>query len=441
MTTLILEGSRTALELMALVPKSVLVSEDGWLLSQARLKFTEDRLHQGCWSTDLLRTYAVTKVVLGHEDDNTNLRIGKRLITLGDLKVVCFCQDPDRIPDFRDAGITNIYCPSSMGAKMIASAISPRIRDLIEIPIFGDSPLLGRRVDDIQYGLDAFIVGLVDGQEIVRPEGRFLEKGDHMLIATLGGRPEELQKTIVRKESRLRVFNRITVLIKDSSDVSTSLSEAIYLANVMRTELVILAASEDLVCKCLEPIKACGLRHRTEVADISDLNTIQRILASDGMTTDCLVMSCGDEISERRPFRKWKLHRFLDELDCSILLSKKRQPYFSILSVMDGSEGSKDVLESSFKTAFLSRASMTVLRYIDDLMPNGRDNSVRNLSKLYGVCSNEMLVEGNPTVEFVSLIKSGTVDLAILNWRSMVLREDLIGRAVSKGPVSILFLK
>ncbi|MDD3398257.1 MAG: hypothetical protein PHW93_01475 [Candidatus Methanomethylophilaceae archaeon] len=441
MTMLIMEGGKAALELMALVPKSVLVTCDEDLMAQARLRFTEDRLHLGSWSTDLLRTFTVTEVVLGYEDDSANLRIGRRLITMGDLKVVCFCGDPERIPEFREAGISNIYCPSLIGAKTIASAVNPRIRDLIEIPIFGDSPLLGKKVDDIQYGLDAFVVGLVDGQEIIRPEGRFLEKGDHMLIASLGGKPEELQKTIVRKESRLRVFNRITVLVRDAADISTSLSEAIYLANVMRTELVILAASEDMVCPCQEPIKACGLRHRIEVADISELNDVQNILGTENMATDCLVMSCRDQMFEKRPFRKWRLRRFMDELDCSILLSKKRQPYFSILSVMDGTEESQMALEASFKIAFLSRSSITVLRYVDDLIPNGKENNVRNLSKLYGIWSTDMVVEGNPTVEFVSQIKSGDVDLAILNWRSLVLREDLIGRAVSKGQVSLLFLK
>jgi len=441
MTMLILEGGSTALELMALMPRSVLVTNDECLLEQARERFTEDRSYLGGWSTELLRTHVATQVVVGYEDDSANLRIGKRLISSGGLKVVCFCHDPSRVPEFREAGVNNIYCPSLMGAKLMASAVNPRIRDLIEIPIFGDSPLLGKKVDDIQYSLDAFVVGLIEGQEIIKADGRFLEKGDHMLIVSLGGKPEELQKTIVRKEARLRVFNRITAVVREAADVSGALSEAIYLANVMRAELTVLASSEDLVFACQDPLKACGLRHRIEVHEIPDLLSIQSLLANEELATDCLVMSVGSTMREKRSFRKWKLRRFIDDLDCSVLLSKKRQPYFSIMSVMDGSEESKSVVENSFKTAFLSRCSVTILRYVDELMPNGRENSLRNMAKLYGVWVSEVVVEGNPTIEFVSMVKSGDYDLVLINWRNRILREDLIGRAIIEGQVSLLFMK
>ena len=280
MTLLILEGGITSLQVMELVPRSVLVTKDETLYSIAKDKFSENRLVFGPWQIDLLRKYVVTEVVVGFEDDDRNLQVGEQLLRLGDQKVVCYCQDPSRMEEFHRARIRNIYCPSELGGKMIASSLFPGIRDLIEIPIFGDSPLLGKKIDDIQYGLDAFVAGLVEGEEIFKPEGRLLEKGDHMLIVSLGGRSEELQKTIVRKEARLKVFEKMTVIVLNEADIISTLVEAIYMANLMRSELTVLSSSDELMEGCQSSLKTCGLRYRTMVKEFSDLQSISDIVGN-----------------------------------------------------------------------------------------------------------------------------------------------------------------
>lgn len=441
MTMLIVEGGKTSLEIMALMPLAVLVSEDEELLTAAAERFPDARIHRGPWSTELLREYEVTAVVLGYEEDGANLLIGRRLMASGDLKVACFCQDPTRMPEFREAGIINIYCPSLMGARVVAASLDPRVRDLIEIPIFGDSPLLGKKVDDIQYGVGAMVVGLLDGQEIVRPEGRYLEKGNHMLIATMGVKPESLQKVIVRKEARLRIFRRVLALIRSADELSGALQEAAYLANAMSSDLAIILGDEELVEPTQEALKSYGLRYCLEVADLSSLEAIEERLLEEELGRDCVLMPVWDDMVEKRSFRKWRFRALMDRLDCSFLLSKKRQPYFSTLTLMDGSEEMRGIVESAFKVAFLARASLKVLSQIDDLSSNGEENTVRSMSKLYGVKGIELPVEGNPTVEFVSQLQSGKVDLAVLGWGCRLLREDIVGRAIAKGPVSLLFLR
>lgn len=441
MTLLILEGGITSLQVMDLIPRSVLVTEDKELFLSAKNIFSENRVVFGGWQIDLLRKYVATKVIVGYDDDNRNLQIGVELIHLGDQKVICYCHDSSRMEDFHRAHIHNIYCPSELGAKMIAASINPSIRDLIEIPIFGDSPLLGRKVEDIQYGLDAFVAGLVEGEEIVKLEGRLLEKGDHMLIVSLGGRSEELQKTIVRKEARLKVFEKISVVILNEADVVSTLSEAIYLANLMRSELTVLSSSQELVEKCQSSLKTCGLRYRTVVKEISDLQSISDVVGQDGLETDCLVMKSLLEFKERKSFRKWKLRRFLEDANYSILLSKKKQPYFSMLALMDGCENAKEMIEGAFKLCFLSRSAITVLRYLEDASLNGKENNLRNIAKLYGVRALDVPVEGNIAVEFVSNIRSGSTDLAFMNWDSNSLRDDIVGRIIVEGPVSLLIFK
>lgn len=441
MTLLILEGGITSLQVMELVPRSVLVTKDETLYSIAKDKFSENRLVFGPWQIDLLRKYVVTEVVVGFEDDDRNLQVGEQLLRLGDQKVVCYCQDPSRMEEFHRARIRNIYCPSELGGKMIASSLFPGIRDLIEIPIFGDSPLLGKKIDDIQYGLDAFVAGLVEGEEIFKPEGRLLEKGDHMLIVSLGGRSEELQKTIVRKEARLKVFEKMTVIVLNEADIISTLVEAIYMANLMRSELTVLSSSDELMEGCQSSLKTCGLRYRTMVKEFSDLQSISDIVGKKGLETDCLVMHSGMEFKERKPFRKWALHQFLNDAEYSILLSKKKQPYFSMLALMDSFENVKEMMEGAFKLCFLSRSSITVLRYLDDSSLNGKENSVKKIAKLYGVRAMEVPVEGNPAVEYVSNIKSGKTDLAFMNWNSKSIRDDIVGRIITEAPASLLIFK
>ena len=152
-------------------------------------------------------------------------------------------------------------------------------------------------------------------------------------------------------------------------------------------------------------------------------------------------MHSGMEFKERKPFRKWALHQFLNDAEYSILLSKKKQPYFSMLALMDSFENVKEMMEGAFKLCFLSRSSITVLRYLDDSSLNGKENSVKKIAKLYGVRAMEVPVEGNPAVEYVSNIKSGKTDLAFMNWNSKSIRDDIVGRIITEAPASLLIFK
>ncbi len=440
MKMMIIGGGRLGQELMSSTPRAIVVEANQKRLELLREKFGEDRVVEGPWNRSHLDIEGVEAVVIATHEDDRNVEIAKATQEKGFRYIVVKVKDPARIPELREMGIEDVICPHQFAAKAIRASLVPRAKDLIEIPIFPDSPHIGKRIEDLCFGLDAIVVGVVRNGSILRAEGLIIERADHLLVVSIGGRSKELQKTIVRKESRLKPFDRISALIVDEDDLNNTLSESLYLARIIGIEVDIISTDLALLAKGEEMARASGVPYTIRNVDTVELDCIPASIVEEGRELGCLALSASQRYRERRTFRRWRLYRLLREMEGPVLICKRRHPYYSILNVLDDHPEGAQVTELAFKLGFLLRSKLRILRYCY-LDPRGQERLVESLVRLYGVKCRDDPVEGNPTIEFVSELSSGDVDLIVFNWDSASITHDILGRAIMDGPSSILIMR
>ncbi len=440
MRLLIIGGGRMGQELMASTPKALVVEANPRRLENLRDLFGEDRVIEGPWKEEHLDIPGLDGVVAATHEDERNINIALTARGRGLRYVVVKVKDPARVDELHDMGFEDVICPHQFAAKAIRASLTPRSKDLIEIPIFPDSPHIGKRMEDLGFGLDAIVVGVVRNGSVIRAEGLKIEVGDHIIIVSIGWRSKELQRTIVRKESRMRPFESITVLLAEEEDLNSTMSESLYMARIFDTRVDIVSADPALMEKGKEMARVSGAELNAFTVPSLDLEALPSLLEEWGIKGCCIALRPSASYRERRRFSKWRLYRFLRDVGTPVLICRRRHPYQSVLNVLDEHPGSAAVTELVFKLGFLSRARLRVLRYgyVD---PREQERLVERLTKLYGVrCSDEPLI-GNPTLEFVSELTSGNRDLTVLNWNSQSINIDILGRAIMEGPSSLLLMR
>ena len=440
MRMLIVGGGRLGQELMKSNPRSVVIEAKPRRLEILREMFGDDRVIEGPWEEAHFDDGRIETVVIATHDDDRNIEIAVAAKERGIPGIVVKVKDPARIPEIKELGIEDAICPHQFAAKAIRASLVPRSKDLIEIPIFPDSPHIGKSIEELGFGLDAIIVGVVRNGSILRAEGLVIEKADHLLVVSIGGRSKELQKTVVRKESRLKPFERITTLIIEEYDLNVTLSESLYLARIIGAEVDMVFADPSLVPRAEDMATISGVTYAVRVVGSLDIDELPAAAIVEGRDPGCIALSASPRYRERRVFRRWRLYRMLKEIQGPILICKRRHPYYNILNIIDDHPDSPPVTELAFKLGFQLRSKLRVLRYCY-LDPRGQERLVDNLVRLYGVSCRTDAVEGNPTIEFISEITSGDLDLTVVNWESPSITHDILGRTIMEGPSSVLIMR
>ena len=123
-----------------------------------------------------------------------------------------------------------------------------------------------------------------------------------------------------------------------------------------------------------------------------------------------------------------------------ILVARHMEPYTSVLFMMDGSPRSNNIASLALRIAIAFGAKVTALTAHD---PEHQEASqmmrhIRRTGEMYGLDVVEDVVEGNPTLEFVSLVKSGDHDLTLVNRACKTVKKDIIRRVYMSAPNSVM---
>ena len=65
---------------------------------------------------------------------------------------------------------------------------------------------------------------------------------------------------------------------------------------------------------------------------------------------------------------------------------------------------------------------------------------IKRTGEMYGLEIVEDEIEGNPTLEFVSLVKSGDHDLTLVNRACKTVKKDIIRRVYMSAPNSVMVI-
>ena len=448
MKVVIIGGGRLGRQLMELIPSAIVIEEELDKVMELVRIFGDKRVIHGNGKSEKVMVNAgvpeASALVIATNDDHVNYLIALTAVRFGVPKIIVRVDFPENIESFKKIGIETTICPAITAAKMINSALYPDVRDVFEVPVFEESPFRGKKINDIRLeSEDTMIVAVLRGPHMIRPgEDVTIEKGDHLVVCSTGKLPDDLADLIEAGEENIRPFNNLLVVIQDEEDVRVVLREAICIANSFDISLILASTSITLLAKAREKIKEKGIPYVEKMFRALDLQSLQKLLVTELLEAEAVALKVTPSMGKKKPFKAWKLGEFIHNAGVPVLICRDGCPYNNILVLMDSSERAEDAVEIAFKTALLTGGRMRLLRYHEPGEPGEEETfQLTRLARLYAVKIEEVEVEGNPTIEFVSEVTSGDFDLTVLNWNCRSVKKDIIRRVLSEAPSSVLVVK
>jgi nucleotide-binding universal stress UspA family protein len=129
-----------------------------------------------------------------------------------------------------------------------------------------------------------------------------------------------------------------------------------------------------------------------------------------------------------------------EETVTPILVARQVEPYSSVLFMLDGSPRSNNIASLALRIAIAFGSRVTALTAHDPEHEEAHQmlKHIKRTGEMYGLEVVEDEVEGNPTLEFVSLVKSGDHDLTLVNRACKTVKRDIIRRVYMSAPKSVM---
>ena len=234
----------------------------------------------------------------------------------------------------------------------------------------------------------------------------------------------------------------MSIDVVNETDIEVVLREAMCIAASFDISLILASTSITLLSKAREMIKEKGIPYVEKMFRSLDLESLQKLMVTELLEAEAVALRVRPPMGKQRPLKTWKLGEFIQNAGVPVLLCRSGCPYNHILVLMDSSEKAEDAVEVAFKTALLSGGEMRLLRYREPgESVEEQTLQVSRLARLYGIRVDEIEVEGNPTIEFVSEVTSGEFDLTVLNWNCKSVKRDIMRRVMVEAPSSVLVVK
>jgi Trk K+ transport system NAD-binding subunit len=440
MKVVIVGGGRMGKQLADTLPNSIIVENDHSKIRSLQNTYGEGRIVEGTGtSEDILRHSGIEEaqaIVIATDDDHTNYMVALIAERYNVPKVVVRVDDPQNVDIFHHIGIETVICPAIIAARMINSALYPHAREVSEIHIFDESPLMGKRMGDICLSDKCMVAAILRGHNLLRPdEDIVLQKGDHMIVCSTSGVAPATEDIISDGESKLRPFDSILAFLRDEKDLELVLKETLCLASNFDIGLTVVSQSDALLEEAKKMGEESGVSINSRKADHGSLG---QLTEKDFHEVQCAALSgeCGHR---NRKIETKELMKLIDSSHIPLLICRGGCPYKRIITFM----GAADLCERSaciaLKIALLTGGELHVMNCRD---PEDLDQekmlNLKRMGNMYGLRVKEEIVEGNPTIEFVSRVTSGEFDLAVINWESGILKKDVRKRMCFEAPMSLL---
>jgi Trk K+ transport system NAD-binding subunit len=150
-------------------------------------------------------------VVAASNDDEVNLEVCRLALHAGVLRVVAVAVHPERLPDYRQMGIT-AFSPDSLVSRRVELSLEHRRytsmafadgrAEAIEFHLGHDAPILGKPLKE--FHAEHWIIGaILRKEELIIPHGEtVLQAGDRVTVVGLGAHFSEIVRTFTYGEAR-----------------------------------------------------------------------------------------------------------------------------------------------------------------------------------------------------------------------------------------------
>jgi trk system potassium uptake protein TrkA len=444
MNVIIIGGGRLGKQLANTIANSVIVECEKEKIAILRTMYGEERVIEGTGtSEEVLKAAGIEEasaIVIATNSDHTNYVVALIADRYEVPKIIVRVDNPENVDIFYQIGIETVMCPAIIAAKMINSALYPDAREISEIHVFEDSPLLGKCIGDIGLSKDAMVAAVLRGHHFIKPDDDLvMERGDHLIVCSTSKTVPGAEDIISGGEKSLRPFDNILAVLKGNDDLTTVLEEALCLTGGFDIKLTVASHNPDLIEKAASKAAKSGFGIRTHVINSEGLGELGWLCKNDLKYVDCVAFSPNGMNAKGSRVDIKEIMRFIKSSNIPVLISRGICPYKKILTMMGFDDTCQRCTNFALKVAMLTGADLHVMNYRDpeDVEQEGI-LQIKRMGRMYGIDVKEEVVEGNPTIEFVSKITSGDFDLAVINWDSTILKKNVLKRMFYESPLSIL---
>ncbi len=443
MKIIIVGGGRMGKQLAMDLPQSTIIENDANKIDDLISNFGEERIIEGSGtSEEMLKRAGIENsdvLVVATDSDHTNYLVAIIAERYKVPKIIVRVDNPDSIDNFKQIGIVTIICPAITAARMINSTLYPEAQEVSEIVICEDSPIKGKSVSEMDLPDKAMVVAILRGYHLIKPsDDLILEKGDHIIVCSTGGLHREVGDIISGGEERLRPFDNIMSVVNEEKDLGSVLKEAMCFATNLDIGLTVSSTSMELIDKSLAKVSKRGIQAEFKQVNSTGLGELTWILQKELPDIQCVAVRVRQEGRGHRAEAKEVLS-FIKASRIPVLISKGTCPYRRIITIMGYEDRCEWSANLALKVALVTGADLHVMNYRDpEDIEQKRMLHIKRMGKMYDIDVTEDVVEGNPTLEFVSQITQGNYDLAVINWDANIIKRDVLKRMFFEAPMSIL---
>ncbi len=394
--------------------------------------------------------------------------------------IIAVLNKPDEVARFQRLGVQSIIIPDLATAAEVISIIKPSQKRISEIVITKGAAAIGKRIDELQLPWGTSVIGVMRQEKLMAPTGDMvLETMDAVHVSADVEDLNSVRSVFLGDHRHLLPFNKVMIPIMDESWFEQEFQEALSISVFCQTGLVGMFPAEApwLVKKAKEVTTQMAIPFFTLPGYTMDFDSIQDALkAASQVDIDSMIAEQEETIvDELKKEKDGKIHllehgmevdvdllvlrsdplRMMDLLGrkplsvnsvektvTPILMARNPDPYSSILFMLDGSPRSNNIASLALRLSIAFGSKVTALTTYDPEHQEAQRmvRHIRRTGEMYGLEVVEDEVEGNPTLEFVSLVKSGDHDLTIVNRACKTVKKDILRRVYMSAPKSVMVI-
>jgi Trk K+ transport system NAD-binding subunit len=376
-------------------------------------------------------------VIVTTGKDADNLTIAKQVRALSRCRIIVEASDPVNVQLLRDMGFEDVLSPEMSAAQHILALIQPESHEVSELYVTDGSPLKGKKINELILPKGVMIAGILRQDRLVGlTQTDTLGKGDHLILFSPSG-SAPIEALISESRIEMRPFKEIAVLMDESKGSESMLKEMSGLAKDIHASLRLVSSGDQLLREARQLADAWEVPVTTVHLEVGALvnpaGTAQQLHLEEG----CLALQMNKALTKGF-LAKRRVKDLISSTPQPIIISRGTYPYRRILALVDMSWRDGKLAETTGKLAIACKADLDLLREADSIEAGEEVRHIKRLARSFGVQVRDVAIEGNPTVELVSMIRSGRYDLAALEWGCRLLKKDIIRRVVFESPISIL---
>jgi Trk K+ transport system NAD-binding subunit len=392
-------------------------------------------------------------------------------------KVIAVLDKPAETARFQRLGVQSIVIPDLATASEVLSIIRPTQKRISEIVITKGAEAIGKRLDKLSLPWGTSVIGVQREEKLLAPTGDVvLDVQDVVHVSADVEELNAVRGVFLGDHRQLLPFSKLLVPVFDETWFETEFREALSIGMFCQAGVVGMFPSETpwLITKAGEESASMGVPFFPLPGYTLDFEAIEDVLRAAAAIDIEAMAGEGQDIVEtlkRERQGAIHLHEPGEEVDVDLLvlrtevqhirdLLKKKpiavqcaectnlpmlvarnpEPYMSLMFMLDGSPRSNNIASLALRIAIAFGAKVTALTAYD---PEHKEalqmmRHIKRTGEMYGLDIVEDEVEGNPTLEFVSLVKSGDYDLALVNRACKTIKRDIIRRVYMEAPKSVM---